>query len=68
MKVSRRTLARTLLTAAAGATLQAQAPQPVSPDVELEQARAQLRTAAQIVRAVPLSMSTEPAMRFQPRT
>jgi len=67
MKVSRRTLARTLIAGAAVATLPGQAPPTPSPEATLAQARAQLRNAALIVRSVPLPMSTEPATRFQPR-
>ena len=68
MKVSRRSLAKTLVAGAAAATLPAQAPPPASAEAELAQARAQLRNAAQIVRSVPVPMSTEPAVRFIART
>jgi len=69
MKVSRRALARTLIAGAAVATLPGQAPPAASPeaDVALTQARNQLRNTALIVRAVPLRMSVEPAVRFAPR-
>jgi len=67
MKVSRRRLAQTLIAGAAVATLPGQAPPPASSEATLAQARAQLRNAALIVRAVPLPMSTEPATRFQSR-
>ena len=68
MKLSRRTLARTLAAGAAAATLPAQAPPPpASGDAAVAQARTALRNAAQIVRAVPLPMATEPATRFIPR-
>jgi hypothetical protein len=62
MDVSRRQLAAVLTGAAVA---QAQAPTPVSPDKEVDDARARQRIAAQTIARVPLPMSTEPAFQFK---
>jgi hypothetical protein len=71
MKVSRRGLVQVLAAVAAGAPAKAQAPPgavPPTADAELEGARQYSRVAASLVRRVPLPMSTEPAMKFIPRS
>ena len=70
MKVSRRRLVQVLTAVAAGAPAEAQAPPgavPATADAELEGARQYARVAANLVRRVPLPMTTEPAMKFVPR-
>jgi hypothetical protein len=64
MDVSRRQLAA-VLTGAAVAQAQAPAPSPVSPDKELDDARARQRIAAQTIARVPLPMNVEPAFQFK---
>ncbi len=64
MDISRRQLAGVML----AGTAVAQGPQTTAPpsgDAQLEAARAERRTAAQIVARVPLPMTTEPAFQFK---
>jgi hypothetical protein len=66
MDISRRQLAGVIL---AGTTAVAQAPPPTTTppagDAELEAARADRRTAAQIIARVALPMTTEPVFQFK---
>jgi hypothetical protein len=67
MKLSRRRLAQSLAFGSAAAIsvkLSGQPSVPPVPNNDLEQARASLRAAAQVVRNVKLPMSTEPAAQF----
>jgi hypothetical protein len=66
MKVSRRRLVQ-VLTAAVAVEPEAAAQTPAG-DAELEGARQYQRLSVQIVRQVQLPMSTEPAVKFTPRS
>ncbi|MEO8372382.1 MAG: hypothetical protein ABI806_24565 [Candidatus Solibacter sp.] len=65
MKLTRRKLAATLVSATALSAQQTQPPPPAAPDDLLQIARDRLKANAAALSAVPLPMGTEPAFQFK---